>query len=312
MHYDVIICGAGAAGLSAAIYCGRYGLRTLLLEKLFAGGQAAITPHIENYPGAPDISGFELAQRMEGQAKRFGAELRTQGVTGYDFTGERKRVFCGETSCEAEAVILAVGAHPRELGLPNESALVGKGVSYCAECDGFFYKGKTVCVVGGGDTAVQDALYLSDLCKKVYLIHRRTGFRAQEVGLKRLSERDNVERVLDSRVAEIAADGAVTGVRVVSSPPGGEQTARLLDVSGVFVAVGTVPNTADLAGHVALSPSGHILADAAMRTDVPGVFAAGDAVEKELRQLVTAAADGAVAAFSAHRYLIEAIDRKSR
>ncbi|MCL2343923.1 MAG: FAD-dependent oxidoreductase [Firmicutes bacterium] len=305
MHCDVIICGAGTAGLSAAIYCGRYGLRPLVLEKVFAGGQAAGTPHIENYPGAPDISGFELTQRIQAQAERFGAELLTAEVTGYDLAGCPKKIFCGDMSYEAGAVILAVGAHPRQLGLPNEAALIGHGVSYCAECDGFFYRGKTVCVVGGGDTAVQDALYLSALCEKVYLIHRREGFRAQAVSLTRLTERENVELVLNARVTELVADGNLTGVRVASTLPGGENGDRLLAAAGIFVAIGTEPNTADLAEHVALSVSGHIPVDRLMRTDVPGVFAAGDVVEKDLRQVVTAAADGALAAFAAHRYLEE-------
>ena len=298
--YDVIIVGAGPAGLTAALYCGRAGFDTLVLEKLSPGGQMATTNEIENYPGFPGITdGFTLAMNMKTQAEQFGVQQDYAEVKALRVEGEIKLLDTKDGTLRAKSVILAPGAAPRLLGLPNETALRGKGVSYCATCDGACYRGKTVAVVGGGDTAAADAVFLSSLCEKVYLIHRRDTLRASKSYTGKLNK-PNVEILWDSVVEEILENGRVCGVRVRNVKT---QAVKELELSGLFVAVGNVPATEFVRGAVELDASGYFLAGEDTKTNLPGVFAAGDCRKKPLRQIVTAAADGAVAAYAAEDYL---------
>lgn len=298
--YDVIIVGAGPAGLTAALYCGRAGFDTLVLEKLSPGGQMATTNEIENYPGFPGITdGFTLAMNMKAQAEQFGVQQDYAEVKALRVEGEIKLLDTKDGTLRAKSVILAPGATPRLLGLPNETALRGKGVSYCATCDGAFYRGKTVAVVGGGDTAAADAVFLSSLCEKVYLIHRRDTLRASKSYTGKLNK-PNVEILWDSVVEEILENGRVCGVRVRNVKT---QAVKELELSGLFVAVGNVPATEFVRGAVELDAAGYFLAGEDTKTNLPGVFAAGDCRKKPLRQIVTAAADGAVAAYAAEDYL---------
>lgn len=298
---DVLILGGGPAGYTAALYCVRAGMRARVLETLMPGGQMGTTEMIENYPGFPQgVGGFDLAQSMQKQAERFGAVTALENVRSVALEGPVKSVTCqsGKTY-QARTVILATGAAPRELGLPNEHALRGKGVSYCATCDGMFYRGKEVVVVGGGNTAAADAVYLSKLCSSVTVVHRRDKLRASGEYKRPLEQAGNVRIVWDSVVTAIQGE-PVSGVRLKHVKTGVEDT---LPCSGVFVAVGSVPNTAFLAGQVKLTENGSIDAGEDTCTSVPGVFAAGDVRRKPLRQVVTAVADGAVAAHMAEEYM---------
>ena len=301
-HYDVIVIGGGPGGYTAALYCARSGRSVAVLEKLSAGGQMATTDRIDNYPGFEEgIDGFELGERMERQAWRFGVSTVYGEVRSVELAGRPKRIESTEGSFEAEAVILATGAFPRELGLPDEQALRGRGVAYCAACDGMLYRGKTVVVNGGGNTAVGDALYLAKLCKKVYLVHRRDELRASAVYRDALRE-NGVEILWNSRITALRKEKRLTGVEVEDLRTGAR---RELFCDGLFVAIGRVPDTALCAGQVELDPSGYIVADETTRTSVPGVFAVGDARTKAVRQIVTAVADGAVAAHYAEEFLLE-------
>ncbi|MGN0479811.1 MAG: thioredoxin-disulfide reductase [Hominenteromicrobium sp.] len=298
--YDVIIVGAGPAGLTAALYCGRAGFDTLVLEKLSPGGQMATTNEIENYPGFPGVTdGFSLAMNMKAQTEQFGVQQEYAEVLALRTEGDTKLLETKNGVLRARSVILAPGAAPRLLGLPNENALRGKGVSYCATCDGAFYRRKTVAVVGGGDTAAADAVFLSSLCEKVYLIHRRDKLRASKSYAEKL-RKPNIEMVWNSVVEEILENGRVCGIRVRDVRTNEE---RRIDVSGLFVAVGNVPATAFVRGTVELDENGCFMAGEDTRTNIPGVFAAGDCRRKPLRQIVTAAADGAVAAYAVEEYL---------
>ena len=300
MIYDVIIIGGGPGGYTAALYAARANLSVLVLEKLTPGGQMGTTDVIDNYPGFPEgVSGFDLAMQMKQGAERFGAETRLSEVISVELAGPVKQVRTQEGTFQARTVVLAAGAHPRELGLPGERELRGRGVSYCATCDGMFYRGKTVAVVGGGNTAVSDVLYLSRLCEKVYLIHRRDELRASKVYLDPLQKAENVEFVWDSEVKALRHGGAVTGVQVVNKKTGQN---RELSCQGVFVAVGHIPNTELFRGQVDLDEAGYVLANETTRTNLPGVFAVGDLRKKPLRQVVTAASDGAVAAHFIEEY----------
>lgn len=301
-HYDVIVIGGGPGGYTAALYCARSGRSVAVLEKLSAGGQMATTDRIDNYPGFEEgIDGFELGERMERQAWRFVVSTVYGEVRSVELAGRPKRIESTEGSFEAEAVILATGAFPRELGLPDEQALRGRGVAYCAACDGMLYRGKTVVVNGGGNTAVGDALYLAKLCKKVYLVHRRDELRASAVYRDALRE-NGVEILWNSRITALRKEKRLTGVEVEDLRTGAR---RELFCDGLFVAIGRVPDTALFAGQVELDPSGYIVADETTRTSVPGVFAVGDARTKAVRQIVTAVADGAVAAHYAEEFLLE-------
>ena len=301
MTADVIVIGGGPAGYTAALYGARAGLSVLVLEKLTPGGQMGTTDQVDNYPGFPEgVGGFELAMEMKKGAERFGARTKMAEVTEVKLTGGTKEVLAGGERLQAKAVILATGAHPRELGLPGEKELRGRGISYCATCDGMFFRGKTVAVVGGGDTAAADALYLSRLCEKVVLIHRRDALRASAAYRAPLMGLSNLEFLWDSEVAALEHESTLTGLTVRNKKTGKTQT---LPCSGVFVAIGQVPDTGLFKGQIALDGAGYVCADESTRTSLPGVFAAGDLRAKPLRQIVTACADGAVAAQQAEAYL---------
>lgn len=305
MHiFDTLIIGGGPAGYTAALYAARAGLDTAVLERMSAGGQMGLTDIIDNYPGFPEgVDGFTLGMNMQTQAERFGAKSLYGDVTEVDFTDPTvKKIVTAYETHYARTVIIATGANPRELGLPNEQALVGKGVHYCAHCDGRFYKGKTVAVVGGGNSAVSDALYLSRVTEKVYLIHRRDTLRATKIYHEPLMKAENVEFIWNSAVTEILSDGRVTGVKVQNLKDG---TEREVDFSGLFVSIGRKPATDFLNGALELDSYGYIVADETTRTSVPGVFAVGDVRTKALRQVVTAVADGATAIHYAEEYLNE-------
>ena len=297
--WDIIIIGAGPAGMTAAIYARRAAKSVLVLEALSYGGQIINTPDIENYPVAAHISGFDFATKVYEQAKALGAEFKFQKAVAIEDNGEEKTVRTTKNAYTAKAVIIATGSENRKLGIEGEDKLVGRGISYCATCDGAFYRGKTVAVVGGGNTALEDALYLADLAEKVYLIHRREEFRAEASTVERVKSRENVELVLNSVVKSLTADKQLTAVEVVDK--NGET--RTLEVSGLFVAVGRIPENQNFAQVIALDSAGYALSGENCHTDTPGVFVAGDNRVKEVRQLVTATADGAVAATEAIKYL---------
>ncbi len=301
MLYDLLIIGAGPAGLTAGIYAGRAGLKTLMIESLFPGGQAATTYEVANYPGFVNITGPELTQKMAEQAEACGAEMAYDEITKVDLSGSVKTVYAGERTYQGRSVIIASGAKKRELGIPGEAELLGSGVSYCATCDGGFFKGKTVAVVGGGNTALEDALYLANLCEKVYLVHRRDAFRGVAALEKQVRAKSNIELVLSHTPVRVEGKLQVEGLTVAAVADGAEKT---LSVSGVFVAVGTLPATAAVADAVALR-DGYIDADEDCKTNVPGVFAAGDVRRSPIKQIVTACADGAIAATAAVAYLEE-------
>ena len=299
--YDVIIIGGGPGGYTAALYAARANLSTLVIEKFAPGGQMATTDIVENYPGFVEgINGFELGMQMKKGAERFGVKTKLAEVLSVELDGEVKLVHTKKATFEAKTVILALGASPRELGLSNERELRGRGVSYCATCDGSFYRDKTVVIVGGGNTAVADAIFLAKICKKVYLVHRRDELRASKTYMEALENTENIEFVWSSVVTEVIADQFVTGVKVKSRKDDSE---REIACDGVFVAIGNVPNTDLIKGQVELDEAGYVPADETTKTNIPGVFAVGDMRAKPLRQIVTAVADGAVAAKFAEEYI---------
>ena len=290
--YDVVIIGGGPGGYSAALYCARSGMSVLVLEKLSPGGQMATTGQVDNYPGFEDgIDGFELGEKMKKGADRFGAETAFDEVIRVDLKAEPKKITTTGGEILTKTVVIATGASPRELGLPEEKKLRGRGVAYCAVCDGMRYKDKTVVVSGGGNSAAEDALFLAKICKKVYLVHRRDALRASMVYQNALKD-SPVEFLWNSRIEEILHKKKVTGVRLADVKTGEE---REIACDGVFVAIGRVPDTAVFEGQVERNEQGYIIADETTRTNVPGVFAVGDVRTKPLRQIVTAASDGAVA-----------------
>ena len=290
--YDVVIIGGGPGGYSAALYCARSGMSVLVLEKLSPGGQMATTGQVDNYPGFEDgIDGFELGEKMKKGADRFGAETAFDEVIRVDLKAEPKKITTTAGELLTKTVVIATGASPRELGLPEEKKLRGRGVAYCAVCDGMRYKDKTVVVSGGGNSAAEDALFLAKICKKVYLVHRRDALRASMVYQNALKD-SPVEFLWNSRIEEILHEKKVTGVRLADVKTGEE---REIACDGVFVAIGRVPDTAVFEGQVERNEQGYIIADETTRTNVPGVFAVGDVRTKPLRQIVTAASDGAVA-----------------
>ena len=301
--YDMVIIGGGPAGYSAALYAARAGLSVVVLEKLSAGGQMALTSQIDNYPGfEAGIDGFELAEKMQMQAQRFGAETELAEVTALHLDREIREIETSEGSFYGRTVVIATGASPRELGVANEKALVGRGVNYCAACDGMFYRGKTVVVVGGGNTAAADAMMLSRIAEKVILVHRRDTLRATKIYHEPLMNAQNVEFRWNSTVTELLSDGKVTGVKIRDVHSGAES---VIACDGVFVSVGRSPATALVAGQLGLDAAGYIPADESTRTEIPGVFAVGDVRTKALRQVVTAVADGAMAVHYAEEYLAE-------
>ena len=300
--YDVVIVGGGPAGYTAALYAARAGLSTLLLERLSAGGQMTETPAIDNYPGyAMGIDGFSLGADMKAGAERFGAESRMTEVLSLSLREDPKRIKTDSGDVFARTVILAMGARHRHLGLAREQDYIGRGVGYCAACDGMLFRGKTVAVVGGGNSAVMDALLLSKLCKKVYLIHRRDSLRAERVYHDPLLRAENVEILWNTRVTDLSGDGRLSEITLVTetAPP------RALVTDGLFISIGRAPATELVQGQIDLDKDGYILAGEDTRTNIPGVFAAGDIRKKPFRQIVTATADGAVGAHMAELYLAE-------
>ena len=301
MTYDMIIIGGGPGGYTAALYAARAGLKVAVLEKLSAGGQMALTSQIDNYPGFQDgVDGFQLGEQMQQQAERFGAETVLAEVTGVELKGKEKKIITSEGAFYSKTVVIATGADPRELGLPEEKALVGRGVNYCAACDGMLYRGKTVVVVGGGNTAAADAMLLSRICEKVIVVHRRDTLRATKIYHQPLMDAKNVEFRWNSAVSRLEADGRLNGV-VIKDVNTGEES--VIPADGVFVSVGRKPATELVKGQLELDEGGYIIADESTRTNIPGVFAVGDVRTKVLRQVVTAVADGANAVHYAEEYL---------
>ncbi len=298
--YDMIIVGAGTAGLTAAIYGTRAGKRVLILEQTTYGGQIINTPDIENYPGIAHVSGFEFAKGLYDQAISLGAVYKAEKVTGIADNGKVKIVKTADREYETSAVILATGAKNRPLGLDREQEMVGSGVSYCATCDGAFFRKMDVAVVGGGNTALEDAAFLSNYCNKVYVIHRRDQFRGDEKDVASLRDKENVKFVLDSVVTGILGFGMLEGILVKNVKSGATEE---LKVSGLFIAIGQQPDNQPFADLVELDDQGYIVADESCETGTPGIFAAGDCRTKSVRQLTTAAADGAVAALAAAKYM---------
>ncbi len=302
MLYDMIVIGGGPAGYTAALYAARSGLSVLVLEKLSAGGQMTNTEQIDNYPGFPEgIDGFELGERMQKGALRFGAENQFSEVKSVELSGQVKIVRTRKKEFQARTVVLAAGAYPRKTGVEGEDRFAGRGVAYCAACDGMFYKDKTVAVYGGGNSAVEDALLLSRICKKVYLIHRRDTLRATKVYQDALFG-SSVELVWNSRVTAFLGDKHLSGVEIDDTKTGEK---RELSLDGIFVSIGRIPDTGLFEGQVDMDEAGYLIADETTRTNLPGVFAAGDVRTKQLRQVITAAADGAAAAWNAEQYLAE-------
>ena len=299
--YDVLILGGGPAGYSAALYTARAGLDTLVMEKICPGGQMATTDIIDNYPGFDaGIDGIELGMKMAAGAERFGAKSAYAEITEVDLAPAIKRVVTTDGVYFGKTVIIATGASPRPLGLEGEQALIGRGVHYCAHCDGRFYKGKTVMVVGGGNSAASDALYLSGLAEKVIVVHRRDTLRATKIYHAPLMRAENVEFYWNSKISGLLADMRLGAVKVIDLASGQE---REVKIDGLFVSIGRQPATELFAEQLALDAHGYIVADESTKTSIDGVFAAGDVRTKELRQVVTAAADGAVAAHMAETYL---------
>ncbi len=298
--YDIIVIGAGPAGMTAAIYARRASKTVLVLEAVTYGGQIINTPDIENYPVTAHISGFDFSTKVYEQAKDLGAEFVFEKAVEIRDENGVKTVVTTKNAYEAKAVILATGSENRKLGLENEDALVGRGVSYCATCDGNFFRKKTVAVVGGGNTALEDALYLADLCEKVYLIHRRDSFRGEETNAERLKARENVEFVYNSNVTKLIAEKRLKAIEVTNRLDG---SVRTIELNGLFIAVGRVPENQNFGSLVKLDESGYVVAGEDCHTNYEGIFVAGDTRTKALRQLVTATADGAMAATEAVKYI---------
>ena len=297
--YDILIIGAGPAGLTAAIYAKRAAKSVLVLEAKAYGGQIINTPEIENYPVAPHISGFDFATKIYEQATALGAEVVYEKAVEIIDHGSEKEVRTENNSYKAKAIIIATGSENRKLGVDGEDELIGRGISYCATCDGAFYRKKIVAVVGGGNTALEDALYLADIAEKVYLIHRRDAFRGEDANVNALKARGNVEFVLNSRVIKLNAQKRLESIDVQNN----DGDVRNIEVNGLFVAVGRIPENQNFAKVVNLDNSGYIIAGEDCVTNAKGIFVAGDNRVKNVRQLVTATADGAVAVAEAVKYI---------
>ncbi len=305
-NYDIIIIGGGPGGLTSAIYAQRAGLKTLVIEKAMPGGQMCLTPEIENYPGYENTDGFTLGNKMQSSAVKFGAGIITGEVTAVDFSENIKKnikkITVNNEDFFAKAVIISTGAEARKLGIKNEESYIGKGVSYCAHCDGMFFKGKTVIVAGGGNSAVSDALYLSNICNKVIIVHRRDELRASKVYNKKISERDNIEILWNTKITDFLGEEKISGVTVENTI---DKTISKINCDGVFISIGRNPETKLFKNIIATDESGYIIADETTKTNIDGVFAAGDVRKKDLRQIVTAVSDGAVAAHFAEKYIEE-------
>lgn len=299
---DMIIIGGGPAGYTAALYASRAGLDTLLIERMSVGGQMAVTDTIDNYPGFDDgVDGYMLGMKMQAGAERFGARTEYAEVTSVSLEGKIKKIFTTSGEFLAKTVVIATGANPKELGVDGEEALIGRGVHYCAHCDGRFYKDMTVMVVGGGNSAAEDALYLSRLAKKVYLVHRRDTLRATKIYHDPLLKAENVEIIWNSAISEFVTDGRLKRVVLENLK---DKTKREVEVNGVFVSIGRTPATDLFEDQLKLDKNGYIVSDETTKTNIDGVFVIGDVRTKALRQVVTAVADGAVAAHFAEEYLM--------
>lgn len=301
--FDMIIIGGGPGGYTAALYAARAGLDVIVLEKLSAGGQMALTSQIDNYPGFEEgVDGFELGEKMQAGAEKFGAKTEYAEVFSVDLSAVPKIVETSEGTFYGHTVVFATGASPRELGVTGEKELVGRGVHYCAACDGMFYEGKTVVIVGGGNTAAADAMVLSRIAKKVILVHRRDTLRATKIYHEPLKKAENVEFHWNSVISEFISEGKVTGIKIKNVHTGEEE---LIHCDGVFVSVGRKPATELVNEQLDLDASGYIVADESTKTNISGVYAVGDVRTKKLRQIVTAVSDGAIAAHEAEEYLAE-------
>lgn len=298
--YDIVVVGAGPAGLSAAIYGVRAGKNVLVLEALTHGGQIVNTPEIENYPGIKKTSGFEFAQGLYEQATELGAVVKYEVVESIEEKDNIKIVKTAKENYEAKAIIIASGAKNRSLGLEGEDRLLGLGISYCATCDGAFYRGRDVAVAGGGNTAVEDATFLANYCNKVYLVHRRDSFRAEKTLIKVLQSKENVEFVLDSNIKELKGDDGLEAIVVENK---NTKELRTIEVAGLFVAIGQKPQNQAFSNLVDLDEAGYIVAGEDTKTKTAGIFVAGDTRTKSIRQLTTAASDGAIAALAAATYI---------
>jgi thioredoxin reductase (NADPH) len=298
---DIIIIGGGPAAITAALYAGRAGLDALMLEKQYEGGQIVTTNEVENYPGFRSITGSELANTMYEHAKDFGSIMKYEEVIDIKVDGDIKKVITGVNTYESKVIILSMGAKPKKLGIDREEELTGKGVSYCATCDGGFFRKKVVAVVGGGDTAVEDALHLSRIAEKVYVIVRRDSLRANKSAQKKLFETNNVEIIWNSGVTKLNGEEKLSGIEIKNNKDGKIDN---LEVNGVFVAIGSDPSSELVKDLVDLDKNDYIIADESCKTNVDGIFAIGDIRAKEVRQVLTAAADGAVSIYGAEKYLI--------
>ena len=297
--YDIIIVGAGPAGLTAAIYGVRARKKVLVLEAASYGGQILTTADIENYPAYAHISGYDFATNIYNQAKDLGAEVKFEKVIDINSFKDHKEVITEKKTYKSKTIILATGSDNRKLGLEGEDELLGKGLSYCATCDGNFYKKKDVAVNGGGNTALAEALFLSNICNKVYLIHRRDSFKGEDILVHKLEKKENVEFIYNSSVTKLNGKRKLTSIEITDN----EENTKELDVDGLFVAIGRIPENQNFAKLIDLDENGYVIADENCHTNVPGIFVAGDNRVKSLRQLVTAEADGAVAAVEATKYI---------
>ena len=303
VRYDVAIIGGGPAGLGAAIYAARGGLKTVVFEKGLFGGQIVLTTEVENYPGFPEVlSGFELIDQMKKQAERFEATFREEEVQAIGLEGLCKIIETDSGKYRCKSIIYAAGAHPRKLNVPGEERLTGRGVSYCATCDGALYRDKVVAVVGGGDSAVEEAMFLTKFAKKVYIIHRRDQLRAVHAVQQRALANDKIEIVWNTVIHEIQGEERVENLSLFDRK---QEKHFELTVDGVFIYVGIIPNNELIESRIELDPQGFVLTDDSCHTNIPGIFAAGDIIHKVLRQVVTAVSDGATAAFSAEKWITE-------
>lgn len=297
--YDCIIIGAGTAGLTAAIYLRRASKKVLILEAKSYGGQITNTLIIENYPAEPHISGFDFATKLYNQVKDLGAEIKFEKAIDIEINNSNKIIVTNNSKYECKTIILATGSDNRKLGLENEDELIGKGVSYCATCDGNFYKDKVVAVVGGGNAALQEALYLSDIASYVYLIHRRDEFRADKDTVNKFKEKNNTEIIYNSIITKLLYDSKLNGIEIKSN----DGNISKLDIDGLFIAVGRIPENQNFAKLINLDSNGYVISSEDCNTNIPGIYTAGDNRTKTVRQLVTAASDGAIAATEAIKYL---------